>query len=140
MGSKGGSVGRLMFLLDTNICIDFIDGRSTIAERRVRDNHAKGLAVSAISAGELLVGPSESDDPVGDKRKVETFLSTMTVHDFDRGAADVYGAMARTMGIKRASFDRLIAAQAIALGLVLVTNNERHFAGIPGLVVENWTV
>lgn len=129
-----------MFLLDTNICIDFVDGRNVLAQQRVRENYAKGLHVSTITAGELLVGPKTSDDPEGDKIKVERFLSTMTLHDFNREAADVYGEMARSIGIKRSSFDRLIAAHALTLGLTLVTSNEKHFADVPGLKVENWTV
>ncbi len=40
---------------------------------------------------------------------------------------------------KRSRFDRLIAAQALSLGLTLVTNNERDFADVPDLKVENWT-
>jgi tRNA(fMet)-specific endonuclease VapC len=129
-----------VFLLDTNICIDFIDGRSANAQRRVRESFANGLHVSIITAGELLVGSKTSDDPEGDKIKVERFLSIMSVHDFDRKAADLYAEIAQTIGVKRVSFDRLIAAHALALGLTLVTNNQKHFADVPGLRVENWTV
>lgn len=128
-----------MFLLDTNICIDFVDGRNALARRRVRDHHAKGLHVSIITAAELLVGPKTSDDPEGDTEKVQTFLSTIQVHDFDRRAAAAYADIARVAGVVRGGFDRLIAAHAIALGMNFVTNNERHFAGVPGLKVENWT-
>lgn len=128
-----------MYLLDTNICIDFVDGRSPLAQRRVSENHAKGLHVSIITAAELLVGPKSSDDPEGDTAKVQTFLSAINVHDFDRNAAAAYADIARAAGVKRAGFDRLIAAHAISLGLTLVTNNVRHFAGVPGLKVENWT-
>jgi tRNA(fMet)-specific endonuclease VapC len=128
-----------VFLLDTNICIDFIDGRSANAERRVRENFIKGLNVSIVTVGELLIGSKASDDPEGDRIKVERFLSIITVHDFDRKAADVYAEIARTISVKRSSFDRLIAAHALSLGLILVTNNQKHFADVPGLKVENWT-
>jgi tRNA(fMet)-specific endonuclease VapC len=129
-----------VYLLDTNICIDFVDGRSANAQRRVRENFAKGLHASMITVGELLVGSQTSDDPDGDRIKVERFLSIITVHDFDRDAADMYADIARTINVKRASFDRLIAAHALALGFTLVTNNQKHFADVPGLKVENWTV
>ena len=127
-----------MYLLDTNICIDFVDGRSPVAQRKVRENHSKGLHVSAISAGELLVGPKSSDDPEGDKERIERFLAVVTVPEFDLRAAEVYGEIARTLGLERKSFDRLIAAHALALGLTLVTNNAKHFADVPGLKIENW--
>ncbi len=127
-----------MYLLDTNICIDFVDGRSAIARQKVRANRSAGLGVSTVTAAELLVGPRESDDPVGDRKKLELFLAVVKVHDFDHSAAESYAQLVQTIGMERRSFDRLIAAHALALGLVLVTNNERHFAEVPGLRVENW--
>jgi tRNA(fMet)-specific endonuclease VapC len=130
----------LTYLLDTNICIDFIDGRSATAQQRVRENFASGLNVSAITAAELLVGPKTSEDPVGDRHRIEQFLSVITVRDFDRRASETYAAMVRAIGVKRGSFDRLIGAHAISLGMTLVTNNEKHFAEVPRLMVENWTV
>lgn len=35
--------------------------------------------------------------------------------------------------------DILIAAHVKAMGLILVTNNEKEFIRIDGLKVENWT-
>ncbi|MEP7349351.1 MAG: type II toxin-antitoxin system VapC family toxin [Sphingorhabdus sp.] len=129
-----------MYLLDTNICIDFVDGRSEIARKRVQDNFKSGLCLSAITAAELLVGPNESDDPEGDREKTERFLTVVNTMDFDHLAAETYATLVQQIGVKRQSFDRLIAAHALALGAVLVTNNEKHFADVPGLKVENWTV
>ena len=129
-----------MYLLDTNICIDFVDGRSDIARQRVKDNFKSGLYVSAITAAELLVGPRESNDPEGDREKAERFLSIVTNMDFDHLAAEHYAMLVQRVGVNRRSFDRLIAAHALALGAVLVTNNEKHFADVSGLKVENWTV
>lgn len=129
-----------MYLLDTNICIDFVDGRSDIARDRIKAKWKAGLNISAITAGELLVGPRESSDPEGDRERVERFLTVIGVRDFDSEAANAYADLIQRAGMKRRSFDRLIAAHALALGLVLVTNNEKHFADVPGLKVENWTV
>ena len=55
---------------------------------------------------------------------------------FDRHAAQCFGALP----YRRGKSDRLIAAHALSLGLTLVTNNERDFADVPGLKVENWTI
>lgn len=129
-----------MYLLDTNICIDFVDGRSDVARQKMRDNRKAGLAISSITAAELLVGPKESDDPEGDQEKIERFLTVIDLIDFDRPAADAYADIVRRVGMKRRSFDRLIAGHALSLGLVLVTNNSKHFADVPGLKVENWTI
>ncbi len=56
--------------------------------------------------------------------------------DFDFEAAQTYV----NLPFKRASYDRLIAAHALARDLIVVTDNERDFADVPGLKVENWTV
>ena len=129
-----------MYLLDTNICIDFVDGRSDAARRRVRETFASGLHVSAITEAELRVGPKTSDDPAGDAERLDRFLSILTVHAFDSQAAATYALLVRQIEMRRGSFDRLIAAHALALGMTLVTGNEKHFADVPGLRVENWTI
>lgn len=128
-----------MYLLDTNICIDFINGRSEVARARVRSSFGLGLSISSITAGELLVGARSSTDPAEDARRVDQFITIVQLRDFDEAAARSYGQVAKRVGVKRKSFDRLIAAHALSLGLVLVTSNEKHFADVPGLKVENWT-
>lgn len=127
-----------MYLLDTNVCIDFLDGRSDRLSERMEANFGR-LTVSCISAAELLVGSTLSGDPKGDRQKVDVFLSGVEVAPFDLAAARVYGDVIRGIGVKRKSFDRLIGVQAVQLGLTLVTRDEKHFADVPGLKVENWT-
>ncbi len=129
-----------MYLLDTNICIDYVDGRSPVARRRVEESFRKGLAISSITASELLVGARESKDPLADTQRIDRFISVVRCHDYDTAAAREYARIAKAIGVNRKSFDRLIAAHALALGLVLVTSNVKHFADVPGLKVENWTV
>jgi tRNA(fMet)-specific endonuclease VapC len=129
-----------MYLLDTNICIDFVDGRSEVAKRRVQEGFRSGIGISAITAGELLVGARGSADPVEDTRRIERFIEVVRCHDFDEAAARHYATIAKQIGVRRKSFDRLIAAHAMALGFVLVTNNVKHFADVEGLKVENWII
>jgi tRNA(fMet)-specific endonuclease VapC len=128
-----------MYLLDTNICIDFVDGRNETARKRILESHPLGLHLSAITAAELLVGPKSSLDHGGDKVRIEQFLTVLTVHPFDQDAAEMYAQIVRAVGVRRRSFDRLIAAHAQALRMTLVTNNEADFIDVPGLKVENWT-
>jgi tRNA(fMet)-specific endonuclease VapC len=128
-----------MYLLDTNTCIDFILARSDRLRTRMRQNLTAGLAISAITLAELKVGSRTSTEPERDLRRLDVFATLVRVHDFGEQAASIYGSLARQVGVKRKSFDRLIGAHALALGLVLVTNNEADFADVPGLKVENWT-
>jgi tRNA(fMet)-specific endonuclease VapC len=131
-------VTELSHLLDTNVCIDFLLGRSApLAQRMAASLGA--LAVSAVTAAELRVGSHMSADPDGDMRRIDTFLSLMQVVAFDDAASHIYANVVRQVGVRRRGFDRLIGTQALALGLILVTRNDRDFADIPGLKVEDWT-
>ena len=88
------------------------------------------LATSAITYAEVMVG-------ISDKRKLPfttALFDSAPVLPFDEAAAAVYA----TLPFRRGSYDRLIAAHALSLNLTLVTNNERDFADVPGLRVENW--
>ena len=75
------------------------------------------------------------------KSALESFLAPLEIVDFDFEAAQLYGlvrAYLEKMGTPIGDFDLMIAAHALSLGLVLVTNNERKFQRIPDLIVENW--
>lgn len=128
-----------MYLLDTNACIDFLDGRSKVLEARI-DEHFGRLWVSTISIAELMVGSKKSKNPRRDAERLNVFVAGVEVADFNLDAARQYGRIIREIGVRRKSFDRLIGVQALALGLTLVTRNGKDFADVPGLVVENWTV
>ncbi|WP_278392724.1 type II toxin-antitoxin system VapC family toxin [Sphingobium yanoikuyae] len=129
---------QVAYLLDTNVCIDFLLGRSArLAERMAAEFDR--LSVSAVTAAELRVGNRGSSDPVGDLRRVDTFLALLNILSFDDAAARTYAEMVRLVGVRRRGFDRLIGAQAMASAMVLVTRNEKDFADIPGLTVEDWS-
>jgi len=129
-----------LYLLDTNICIDFALGRSEALRERMRQSYAKGLAISTITLAELRVGPRHPGAAPEDARRLDVLVGLLTVHAFDDAAATAYGEIARSVGVKRKSFDRLIAAHARALDLTLVTRNEADFADVARLRVENWTL
>lgn len=129
---------QVAYLLGTNVCIDFLLGRSArLAERMAAEFDR--LSVSAVTAAELRVGNRGSSDPVGDLRRVDTFLALLNILPFDDAAAQTYAEMVRQVGVRRRGFDRLIGAQAMASAMVLVTRNEKDFADIPGLTVEDWS-
>lgn len=120
------------FLLDTNICIYSLLGSSEVLKAHLASQPAGSLFISSISLAELAVGFDEEDPEGPDLAK---FLKEILLVPFDEPAARRYGELP----FRRARFDRLIAAHALALDLTLVTNNEADFADIPGLRVENWT-
>lgn len=128
-----------MYMLDTNACIDFLAGRSEALAARMGEHFGK-LVVSSITIAELMVGTQTSEDPARDASRIDNFVAGVEVADFDVACARRYGAVVRDIGVRRKSFDRLIGVQALERGLTLVTRNERDFADVPGLKVENWTV
>lgn len=120
-------------LLDTNICIYLIEGKSDLARQRVEECAPGAVVTSAICYAELLRGVPPDDQQA--KRAVDDFFAIVPVLDFDRHAAETF----RSFPFRRHRLDRLIAAHALALGVILVTSNVDDFAVIPGLKVENWT-
>ena len=88
------------------------------------------IVTSAIAVGEVLIGAQRR----GHIDKALLLFQAFAAQPYDLDAARAYASLS----FKRASFDRLIAAHALALGLTLVTNNERDFIDIDGLRTENW--
>ena len=73
-------------------------------------------------------------------RRNAVVLSAVPVMPFDEAAARAFGHIQAAAPSRRGAYDRQIAAHAISLSVVLVTNNEKDFEGIPGVVVENWSL
>ena len=119
------------YLLDANICIYLLEGRSSGLRARVEQSGVGELVTSSIACGEVMIGAFRQDA----LDQTIRFFVTVPVIPFDESAARVYARLP----FRRGSFDRLVAAHALSLGLTLVTNNERDFADIPGLRIENWT-
>ena len=122
------------FLLDSNVCIYLLEGLSDEARARAEQCSPGELVTSAIAYAEVMQGL----DPTNERgmADVGAFFRIVEIVPFDGTAAARYS----DVPFKRGTFDRLIAAHALALGLTLVTNNERDFADVPGLAVENWTL
>lgn len=91
------------------------------------------LVTSSIVLAEVAHGSNKGRPPALDH--LRAILEEVPVLDFDYKAALVYASLP----FKRGSYDRLIAAHALSHDLIIVTDNERDFADIPDLEVENWT-
>jgi tRNA(fMet)-specific endonuclease VapC len=94
------------------------------------------IGVSSITWAELCCGL----DVHNSQTEMTALLSRLTPKDFDMDAAATFGKLSQQFPARKSSFDRMIAAHALSLGVTLVTNNTADFdlyVGA-GLVVENW--
>ncbi len=124
----------MRYLLDTNIVIDVVLNLDEKVIGHLSETDATDVVTSSVAIAEMMHGSVRGKPPP--MHLIEPFLEEVPALPFDLAAARMYAKLS----FKRRSFDRLIAAQALALGLTVVTRNERDFADVPGLKVENWTV
>jgi tRNA(fMet)-specific endonuclease VapC len=99
------------------------------------------LVISAITEGELLFGLAKKPDAKSLSMVVHEFLIRIDVLPWDSAVAECYGTLRADMqrkGRALGNLDMLIAAHALALGLVLITN-DRAFTQVEGLTIEDWT-
>jgi tRNA(fMet)-specific endonuclease VapC len=132
----------MKYLLDTNICIYIINQKPSIVVERIRSKRPEEIAISAITLAELEYGISNSEYADRNRVALLQFLFPFMLLDFDQMAAQEYGkirANLESRGEPIGAMDMLIAAQAIASDLILVTNNENEFKKVKGLRIENWS-
>jgi tRNA(fMet)-specific endonuclease VapC len=133
----------LTYLFDTNTCIAIMTGRTPAVRSRFQAlPQGPNGAVSTITVFELWYGAPNSARAVRNRLDLSTFLLPLTVLEFgeqDARAAGELRAELKRSGRPIGPYDLLIAAQARARGLTIVTANEREFRNVPGLAVEDWT-
>ena len=127
------------FLLDTNMCIYLMKNQPEEVGRRFARCIVGEVAISAITYAELEFGVAVSANPTQQERNLASLIEDIPVIPFDAAAASAYGLIREaTRARKEDQMDKMIAAHAMSLGVVLVTNNEKDFAAYPGLRIENW--
>ena len=127
-------------LLDTNVCIAAMRGNSKVREQLLARTPSD-CGVSMVSLYELYAGVERCQQPTTERLKVDAFISPLHRLPFDEAAA-VQTARIRWQferkGMLIGPYDLMLAGQALALDLTLVTHNVREFCRVPGLKVEDW--
>jgi len=129
------------YLLDTNIASYAIKGNIPAVRRRIVQVPMAQLAISAVTEGELRFGAARRPDAARLRTIVDEFLLRMTILPWDSEAAQRYGEIRAALereGQPMGNLDTMIGAHALALGAVLVTNDQA-FTRIRELSVEDWT-
>jgi tRNA(fMet)-specific endonuclease VapC len=130
----------MRYVLDTNIIADLVRHPQGRVAGRIRKVGEAQVCTSIIVAAELRYGAAKKGSPRLSTR-VDAVLDAFEVLPFEAPADVVYGRLRAWLegaGQPIGGNDLLIAAQVVALGHTIVTNNEREFARIDGLPRENW--
>ena len=134
----GGHKALTKYLLDTNIISDIVrNPKGAVVGALAFTEEA---VTSVIVAGELSVWVEKSNSSRLE-RLIATTLVAIPVMPLKPNVGDIYGrirvALERT-GKPIGANDLWIAAHALALEAVVVTDNVREFERVPGLAVQNW--
>jgi tRNA(fMet)-specific endonuclease VapC len=132
-----------LWLLDTNAVITLLTRRSAALLQRVEACAPGSLAVSAVVAHELFYGAYRSGRIAFNLETLRLLFSDLAILDLDREDARVAGeirADLAALGSPIGPYDVLIAGQAKARALPLVTNNTGEFGRVAGLRVEDWSL
>lgn len=132
----------MQYLLDTNTCIDAMRNHPNVVNRM--SAIAPGdCVISTITSYELYTGIAKCASPDKEQAKVNLLLKTVIELPFDRAAAREAGrirGLLESQGKMIGPYDILLAAQALAASLTLVTANTNECQRVTGLTVENWQV
>ena len=131
-------MNKKKYLLDTNICIFFLQGKYGVKEK-IQEAGRKNCYISEITIAELLYGAAYSNSEKY-RHDVEILLESLTVVPI-YDSLPTYAttkAYLRREGQMIEEFDMLIGSSAVHHGYVMVTENVDHFKRIPGIEIECW--
>ncbi len=131
-----------MYMLDTDIASYVIKGRATTLEERLAAIPPDHVCISAVTRAELLYGLKRLPPEHRLHIAVRQFLKIVRALPWDSDAADQYAGIRHQLiaeGQPIGEMDMMIAAHALSIGAVLVSNNRRHFERIKApLRLEDW--
>lgn len=133
----------MTYLLDTNVCIRYLQGRSPSIRDAIHARPPNQMVVCAIVRAELFFGASKSHSPIETLARQRQFIDQFPTLPFDDHAALIFGqirAKLQRQGQPIGPYDLQIAAIALANDLTLVTHNTREFSRIDGLRLSDWEV
>ena len=129
-----------LYLLDTNILTAAMKGHPEV-RKRLEAEQISALRLSAIVLGELEFGAEKSAYGERNRARLAALTQRLPLVGIDQEAIRHYAkarALLERQGTPIGANDTWIAAQALAINAVLVTDNGREFSRVPGLTVENW--
>lgn len=131
----------MISLLDTNVCIAFLNEKDGEAKERLFARSPDELCLCSVVKAELLFGARNSRRVTENLGKLEQFFRLFASLPFDDAAAGAYGQLRAQLEREGALIgpnDMMIAAIALSADATLVTRNTNEFHRVAGLRVETW--
>jgi len=134
----------MLYMLDTNICSYIMRQRPPTVLAMLESHEQVGdeICISAITYAELLLGAKRSQHPDKHLLLIEGLQQRLNyIQPWDTLAAEQFSdlqALLLNTGTPIGTNDTLIAAHALSLDAMMVTNNTKHFGKVPNLKLENW--
>jgi tRNA(fMet)-specific endonuclease VapC len=127
------------YMLDTNMCIYLMKQQPKEVARRFSQCYVGDVVMSSITYAELEYGVAVAVNSDQERSSLANLVEDIQVVPFDAAAGLAYGPIRlATSDVKKDALDKLIAAHALSLNVIVVTNNEKDFARYPGVAIENW--
>ena len=127
------------YLLDTNICVHLLRGRTEL-RRKISSVGWSQCCISDMTVIELFYGAECSNNVTETVSLVKDFISNIEIipvnvciREFSRQKARL-----RRLGTPLEDFDLLIGTTAVAMGYIMVTQNVKHLSRIENICIENW--
>jgi tRNA(fMet)-specific endonuclease VapC len=133
----------MRYLLDTNTCIKYSNGRSEPIRQHVESKGSQEIVVCSVVKAELFYGALISRHSETNLAKQRKFLDRFVSLPFHDQAAKEYSQIRvrlERLGTPIGPNDLLIAAIAIAHNVTLVSHNTREFSRVEGLQCEDWEI
>lgn len=133
----------MIYLLDTNTCIKYLNGRSESIRQRLTSTRPQDILLCSVVKAELFYGAMKSARPDENLAKQYRFVNRFVSLPFDDSAAEVYShirTQLEKLGTPIGPNDLLIAAIAVANDVTLVTHNTGEFSRVVGLKIEDWEI
>lgn len=131
----------MRYLLDTNACIRFLNGRSEPLREKILQVDPEEIFLCSVVKAELFYGAMKSQNPVRTLDSQQKFVEQFISLPFDDKSAEIYSRIRANLekaGTPIGPYDLQIAAIAITHDLTLVSHNVREFSRVNELIIEDW--
>jgi len=131
----------MIYLLDTNVCITYVNGHSPLLAQRFEAKNSWDIALCSVVKFEFHHGALRGPNPQRAIAVREKFVAPFVSFPFDDAAAKVCAELRHSLeskGNKIGPMDFQIAAIALSRNLILVTHNTSEFSRVAGLKIEDW--